>query len=31
VDAHEGAGQDFRLVTRTVENNDSQRWLFAQA
>ena len=27
VDAHEDAGEDFRLVTRTAQNNDSQRWL----
>ena len=26
VDAHEIAGQDFRLVTRPAQNNDTQRW-----
>jgi Matrixin/Putative peptidoglycan binding domain/Ricin-type beta-trefoil lectin domain-like len=26
VDAHEIADQDFRLVTRTAQNNDTQRW-----
>lgn len=29
VDAHEHAGEDFRLVTRTAQNNDTQRWAFA--
>jgi subtilisin family serine protease len=27
VDAHEHAGEDFRLVTRTAQNNDTQRWV----
>jgi hypothetical protein len=27
VDAHESDGQDFRLVTREAQNNDSQRWV----
>ena len=27
VDAHEIADEDFRLVTRTAQNNDTQRWL----
>ena len=27
VDAHEIAGKDFALVTRTAQNNDTQRWL----
>jgi hypothetical protein len=26
VDAHEHDGEDFRLVTRTAQNNDTQRW-----
>ena len=26
VDAHEHAGEDFRLVTRPAQNNDTQRW-----
>ena len=26
-DAHEVAGEDFRMVTRTAQNNDSQRWV----
>jgi hypothetical protein len=26
-DAHEHAGEDFRLVTRTAQNNDTQRWI----
>ncbi len=30
VDAHEHAGEDFRLVTRTAQNNDTQRWAFTQ-
>jgi V8-like Glu-specific endopeptidase len=28
VDAHESAAEDFRLVTRPAQNNDTQRWLF---
>ncbi len=28
VDAHENSGQDFRLVTRTAQSNNSQRWVF---
>jgi len=27
VDAHEHAGEDFRVVTRTAQNNDTQRWI----
>jgi hypothetical protein len=27
VDAHEIEGKDFALVTRTAQNNDTQRWL----
>lgn len=27
VDAHEHAGEDFRLVTRVAQNNDTQRWV----
>lgn len=27
VDAHENAGNDFRVVTRTAQNDDTQRWL----
>jgi Astacin (Peptidase family M12A)/Ricin-type beta-trefoil lectin domain-like len=27
VDAHESSDKDFRLVTRSSQNNDSQRWL----
>lgn len=27
VDAHQHAGEDFRLVTRTAQNNDTQRWV----
>jgi hypothetical protein len=27
VDAHEIAGKDFALVTRTAQNNDTQRWI----
>jgi hypothetical protein len=26
VDAHENEANDFRLVTRPAQNNDSQRW-----
>ncbi len=26
VDAHEHAGEDFRIVTRTAQNNDTQLW-----
>ncbi|MCP4165732.1 MAG: trypsin-like serine protease [Chloroflexi bacterium] len=26
VDAHESAGRDFSVVTRTAQNNDTQRW-----
>ena len=26
VDAHEVADSDFAVVTRTAQNNDSQRW-----
>ena len=29
LDAHEIAGQDFRLVTRPAQNNDTQRWELA--
>lgn len=29
VDAHEGAGDDFSVVTRTAQNNDTQRWRFS--
>jgi hypothetical protein len=29
VDAHESADQDFRLVTRPAQNNDTQRWIFS--
>ncbi|GAB2684210.1 RICIN domain-containing protein [Thalassiella azotivora] len=28
VDAHEHAGEDFRLVTRPAQGNDTQRWRF---
>jgi hypothetical protein len=28
VDAHENAGEDYRLVTRPAQNNDTQRWFF---
>ena len=28
VDAHEGPGNDFALVTRTAQNNNTQRWVF---
>ncbi len=28
LDAHENNGQDFRLVTRTEQNNNTQRWRF---
>ena len=27
MDAYEFAGEDYRLVTRTAQNNDTQRWL----
>ena len=27
MDAHELAGKDFSVVTRTVQNNDTQRWI----
>jgi protease II len=27
VDAYESDGQDFRLVTREAQDNDSQRWV----
>ncbi|MDN5871437.1 MAG: RICIN domain-containing protein [Nitrococcus sp.] len=27
VDAHEHSGEDFRLVTRSAQNNDTQRWV----
>jgi hypothetical protein len=27
VDAHEHAGEDFRVVTRTAQNNDTQLWI----
>jgi hypothetical protein len=30
VDAHESADQDFRLVTRPAQNNDTQRWLLGE-
>jgi hypothetical protein len=30
MDAHESSGEDFRLVTRPQENNDSQRWRITQ-
>jgi hypothetical protein len=30
VDAHEHTGEDFRVVTRTAQNNDTQRWVFTQ-
>lgn len=28
VDAHESSSSDFSVVTRTVQNNDTQRWIF---
>jgi protease II len=28
VDAHENERKDFALVTRTAQNNDTQRWIF---
>jgi chromosome segregation and condensation protein ScpB len=28
LDAHENSANDFRLVTRPTQNNDSQRWQF---
>jgi V8-like Glu-specific endopeptidase len=28
MDAHETAANDFSVVTRTAQNNDSQRWIF---
>lgn len=28
VDAHESSGNDFSVVTRTAQNNDTQRWRF---
>lgn len=28
VDAHEVSDRDFSVVTRTEQNNDSQRWVF---
>ena len=30
VDAHEHAGEDFRVVTRPAQNNDTQRWIMTQ-
>jgi len=27
VDAHEHSGEDYRLVTRSAQNNDTQRWI----
>jgi hypothetical protein len=30
VDAHESSANDFRVVTRTAQNNDSQRWNLTQ-
>ncbi len=29
VDAHEHAGEDFRVVTRPAQGNDTQRWMLA--
>lgn len=31
VDAHESAANDFSVVTRPFQNNDSQRWLVSPA
>jgi len=31
IDAHESSGNDFRVVTRTAQNNPSQRWHFTLA
>jgi hypothetical protein len=31
VDAHEIAGKDFALVTRTAQNNDTQQWRIVSA
>ena len=30
VDAHEHQGEDYRLVTRTAQNNDTQEWTFTK-
>ncbi len=27
MDAHEHSGADFSVVTRTAQNNDTQRWI----
>jgi hypothetical protein len=31
LDAHEHAGEDFRLATRPAQNNDTQRWIIRPA
>jgi hypothetical protein len=31
VDAHESAAEDFSVVTRDPQNNDSQRWRISPA
>lgn len=31
VDAHESANNDFNVVTRTAQNNNTQRWVFTPA
>ena len=30
VDAHEHAGEDYRVVTRPAQNNDTQHWIMTQ-
>ena len=31
MDAHETSNEDFRVVTRTAQNNDTQRWIMTSA
>merc|ERR1711900_78344 len=30
VDAHEGAGNDYKMVTRSAQVDDSQKWIFTK-